>query len=93
MCITAIGRPAIITAMATTGVRTTVVVRALLPEASATTSIRPPPATIIAPALARLLKAGRKDRQYDFAIARTATAIVLNVVMTRVAAAAPTGND
>jgi hypothetical protein len=90
MCITAIGHPAIITAMATNGARATVVVRARLPEACATTSIRPAPETIIAPALARMLTA---DRRSVFAIASMATAFVLIVVITRVAAAAPTGND
>jgi hypothetical protein len=93
MCTTIIGHRRITSAMATIGVRVTVAARVLQPKVSGTTSIRPPPAAIIAPALARLLKAGRKDRKSAFAIALTATAFVLNVVITPVAAAAPTGND
>ena len=58
MCITATGHRATITAMATTGVRATVVVRVRQPGVSATNIIRPAAVTTIAPRLDRVAGPG-----------------------------------
>ena len=72
-----------------TGHRATGIVRVALEMVA----VRESRLTMIDRAFGRILIVDPTDRKSAFAIALMATAFVLNVVITRVAAATPTGND